>query len=146
MFNFNFLRECSGNSFSIRFCIWFFSKKIFLCYILLTNQMSLSDRLFLRYWARFNPNPNRNQGAILLRGNCPDTIGQYVYCNCLFLRLWRQKFLIKPLLYVTKTSRQFKYLENEKSFEGEIRSIFHDFVKSLSCQNLPQTGEYAFRC
>ena len=37
-------------------------------------------------------------------------------------------FLIKPFLDVTKNSRQnFKYLENEKSFYGEIISIFYHF-------------------
>ena len=37
-------------------------------------------------------------------------------------------FLIKPFLYMTKKSRQkLKYLENEKSFWGEIKSIFHYF-------------------
>ena len=33
---------------------------------------------------------------------------------------------IKPFFYMTKTSRQkYKYLENEKSFYGETKSIFH---------------------
>ena len=37
-------------------------------------------------------------------------------------------FLIKPFFYMTKKSRlKFKYLENEKSFKGEIKSIFHYF-------------------
>ena len=37
-------------------------------------------------------------------------------------------FLIKLLLYINKKSRQkLKYLENEKSFEGEIKSIFRHF-------------------
>ena len=37
-------------------------------------------------------------------------------------------FLIKPFLYMTKKSRQkFKYLENEKGFQGEIKNIFHHF-------------------
>ena len=41
-------------------------------------------------------------------------------------------FLIKPFCYMTKKSRQkLKYLENEKSFWGEIKSIFHHF-KGLS--------------
>ena len=31
-----------------------------------------------------------------------------------------------------KMSRQiFKYLENEKSYEGEIKSIFHHFLKGF---------------
>ena len=37
-------------------------------------------------------------------------------------------FLIKPFCYKTEKSRQkLKYLENEKSFWGEIKSIFHHF-------------------
>ena len=33
-------------------------------------------------------------------------------------------------LYMTKKSRQkFEYLENEKSFSGEIKSIFHQFKR-----------------
>ena len=33
-------------------------------------------------------------------------------------------FLIKPFSYMTKKSRQkFKYLENEKSFQGEIKNL-----------------------
>ena len=36
--------------------------------------------------------------------------------------------LIKLFLYMTKKSRQkIKYLENEKSFWSEIKSIFHHF-------------------
>ena len=37
-------------------------------------------------------------------------------------------FLIKPFRYMTKKSRQkLKYLENENSFWGEIKSIFDHF-------------------
>ena len=37
-------------------------------------------------------------------------------------------FLIKWFCYMTKKSRQkFKYLENEKSFSGEMKSISHHF-------------------
>ena len=37
-------------------------------------------------------------------------------------------FLIKLFFYVTKKSRQkLKYLQNMKSFYGEIKSIFHHF-------------------
>ena len=45
-------RKGSGNSFSTIFCVWFFKKKCFSCYILLTQQIALSDFLyFLWYWA-----------------------------------------------------------------------------------------------
>ena len=41
-------------------------------------------------------------------------------------------FLIKPICYMTKKSRQkLKYLENKKSFWSEIKSLFHHF-KGLS--------------
>ena len=34
--------------------------------------------------------------------------------------------LIKPFFYMIKKSRQkFKYLEKKKSFEGELKSVFH---------------------
>ena len=37
-------------------------------------------------------------------------------------------FLIKPFFYLAKKSRQkFKYLENKKSFKGEIKNTFHRF-------------------
>ena len=37
-------------------------------------------------------------------------------------------FLIKPFSYMTKNSwEKIKYLENEKSFWGKIKSIFHHF-------------------
>ena len=36
--------------------------------------------------------------------------------------------LIKPFFYMTEKSRQkFIYLENEKSFEGEMKNIFYRF-------------------
>ena len=39
-------------------------------------------------------------------------------------------FLIKPIFNKTKKSRQkCKYLENKKSFYGEIKNIFHHFQK-----------------
>ena len=40
-----------------------------------------------------------------------------------------------------KSTQKFKYLENEKSFYGEIKSIFH-ISKGLS--ELPQTLECDF--
>ena len=55
-------------------------------------------------------------------------------------------FLIKPFLYMTRKSRQkLRYLENEKSFQGEIKSNFHHFQTDLSCQKLFQTIECSFK-
>ena len=55
-------------------------------------------------------------------------------------------FLIKPFLYMTEKSRQeFRYLGNENSFSGKMKSIFHDFWWVFSCQKLSQTWECAFK-
>ena len=41
-------------------------------------------------------------------------------------------FLIKPGFFMTKKSRQnFKYLKNEKSFQGDVKSISHQFKRLL---------------
>ena len=41
-------------------------------------------------------------------------------------------FQIELLFYMTKKSRQkLKYLENEKSFYDEIKSIFHHFLRAF---------------
>ena len=36
-------------------------------------------------------------------------------------------FLIKPFFLDQKVKTKMKYLENEKNFQGEIKSIFHRF-------------------
>ena len=54
--------------------------------------------------------------------------------------------LIKQLCYMIKTSKQnLKYLENEKSLSGEIKSIFHHILRDFSCQKLSQTWECTFK-
>ena len=60
---------------------------------------------------------------------------KFVHPRTSFIRGWdfisvtckrTLNLLIKPFRYMTKTSRQkLKYLENEKSFWAEIKSIFH---------------------
>ena len=48
-------------------------------------------------------------------------------------------FLIKQFFYLAKNLRQkFKYLENEKSFQGETKSTFYHFWRSFSCKKLSQ--------
>ena len=60
-----FFRKGCENGFSTTLC----DEKCFSCYILLTDQISLSNYLyFLRYWAI------------------------YIYCNFLITKLWRDKF------------------------------------------------------
>ena len=71
-----------------------FWRKIFLIYIQLTDQISLSCYLcFLRYWTRF---------IVIICFPTEDVINF--------------SFLIKPFSYITKKSGQkFKFLKNEKS-------------------------------
>ena len=108
---FEFFRKGSGTSFSTTFCVYF-SRKMFL----MLHSINWPNFIV---WLSLLPSRD---------------IGQYVYYNCLLSRMWRLKFeinlifLIKPFWYMTEKSRQkFKYNENEKSFWGEIKSIFHNF-------------------
>ena len=64
-------------------------------------------------------------------GNIYIAIVYFPGCDVINFEI-RRIFLIKPFFYISKYSRQkFKYLENEKSFWGEIKSIFIIF-KGLS--------------
>ena len=78
-------------------------------------------------------------------GNICITIICYPCCDVIKFEI-NLIFLIKPLFYMTKKSRQkLKYLENEKSFLGETKSIFHYFWRAfISCQKPSQTWECAF--
>ena len=44
---------------------------------------------------------------------------------------------MKTFFYMTKKSRQFKDLENRKSFSDEIKSIFHHFYRAFIEANKP---------
>ena len=61
-------------------------------------------------------------------GNMCIAIVSFRGCNVINFEI-KLIFLIKPFFYLTKMSRQKKieYFENEKSFQGEIKSIFHHF-------------------
>ena len=76
---------------------------------------------------------------------------QHVDCNCLFPRLQvinfeiNLIFLTKSFSYMPKNLRQtFKYLENGKSFQGEIKSISYHFWRVFCRQELSQTWEWDF--
>ena len=103
-----------------------FLEKIFSYCILLTDQIPLSDCLyFSRYWEICVLQLFVNQAVT------PQNL--------------KLNFLFKPFRYMTKKSRQkLEYLENEKSFWCEIKSIFHHFQRAFSCQRLSQTWECAF--
>ena len=77
--------------------------------ILLTEQISLSNCLLLL----------EILGNICFRTDCSPICDVTKFEINLF-------FLIKSFYYITKKSRQkFNHLENERSFLGEIKSIFY---------------------
>ena len=120
-----FLRK--GNSFST-FCDWFF-KKIFLmvCSISWSNFIVCLPLL------------------LEILGNIYILIICFLGCDVMNFEI-NPIFLIKLLFYMTKKSRQQpKYLENEKSFKGEIKIIFHHFWRAFSCQKLSQIWECTFK-
>ena len=97
-------RKRSGNSFSTTFCVWFFKKNV-------------SHMLCSINW------PNIIIWLPLLReilGKMCIAIVCYPGCYVINFEI-NLIFLIKPFFYMTDKSRQtFKYLKNEKSFQGEI--------------------------
>ena len=122
MRNSDFLEKGLGIVSSLVLCM-IFQEKCFSYYILLTDQISLSDYLyFLKYWA-----------MSVLRLFC------FPGCDVINFEI-NLIFLIKPFFYVTIKSRQrFTYLENEKSFWDQIRSTFHHFERAFSSQQFSQT-------
>ena len=64
--------------------------------------------------------------SILFLRNMCIAIACFIGCDVINFEI-KLIFLIQPFLHVTKKPRQkFKYLENEKSFPGEIKGIFHN--------------------
>ena len=77
------------------------------------------------------------------------SFSQLRLCSVKWIFLNRQVkliFLIKSFICMTKKSRQkLKDLDNEKSFQGEIKRIFHHFSMAFSYQKWSQTFDYAFK-
>ena len=108
-----FFRKGSRNSLFTTFCAWFFKKNV---------------PHFLFYW--------------LSKSHCviafiSSDFGQYVYYNCLWCDVINLEinhiFLMNPFFYLTKKCRKkLQYLDNKKSFQVVIKSIFHRFLKAHS--------------
>ena len=93
-----------------------FQEKYFSCYALLTNQISFPDCLYvLRYWLIY-------------------VLQLFVNPSCNVINFEINLILLtKSFFDLTKNSRQkFKYFENEKSFEGEIKRVFFIIFKGIS--------------
>ena len=105
-------KKRSGSSLLASFFAWFLKKEFRLIYFI--------------YW------PNLIAWLPFLReilGNMCIVIVCKPGCDVIHFEI-SLIFLIKPLLYMNKESRQkLKYLENEKSFRDEIKIIFHHFKR-----------------
>ena len=104
----------SDNSLFTTFCVWFF-KKMFLM-------------LYSINW------PNLIVSLLLLLEILGNMCTVFVWLPVLDMIKFEINliFLIKPFFYIIKKSRQkFKHLENKKSFQGEIKSIFLPFLKGF---------------
>ena len=55
----------------------------------------------------------------------------YPVCDVIIFEFYLG-FLIKPYFYMT-TEQKFENLKNEKSFDSEMKSIFHHFKRPFSC-------------
>ena len=91
------------------------------CYILLTDQISLSD------------------------------IRQYVYCNCLLTRLWQKKIWNKPDLFNQAVSIQDQKVKTKTWISWEWKELlrwnkkhFSSFLKGFQLAWNPQTWECVF--
>ena len=90
-----------------------FEEKSFSSHILLTDQISLSDCLYLL------------------------SIWQYLYFNYLCLSFWGHKFWNLAFLsshFQTKpenSGQECKQIKNRKSFVDEIKSFIHHFLRAL---------------
>ena len=114
-----FFRKWSGNSFPTTFCVWFFLKKFFSCYVLLTEILPL---------------------LLQILGNMCIEIVCFPGCDAINFEI-NLNFLIKPFFYMTKKLRQiFKNVSRAKRAFN-----FHQYQRASSCQKLSQTWERAFK-
>ena len=109
-----FFRKESGTRFPTAFYVWLFNKKCFSSYILLTDQISLSDCIYLLSFGQY--------GIAIVCWPGRDVINLEI--NLIFL--------IMPFFYMTKRSRQkFKYLRTKIAFKMKWKTFFIIF-KGLS--------------
>ena len=127
MLNFNFSEKGLGLFFPPHF-LYDFSRKIFL----MLHSINLPNFIV---WLPL---------LLKILDNMCITIIYWPSCDVIKFEI-NSIFYIKQFCYMTKRSRKkLKYLENKKSFWGEIKSIFHNFERLFSCQKLSQTWDCAF--
>ena len=104
-----FFRKWSGNSFPTTFCVWFFKKNFFSCYVLLTEILPL---------------------LLQILGNMCIEIVCFPGCDAINFEI-NLNFLIKSFFYMTKKLRQiFKNVSRAKRAFN-----FHQYQRAFSCQN-----------
>ena len=66
-------------------------------------------------------------------------------CNDITFEI-KLSLLIKPFfLHIQKSGKNCKCMKNKESHEHEIKSFFHIFKKTFSCQNLSQAQKQVFK-
>ena len=92
-----------------------FEEKYFSCYILLTDQILLSPCLYFMAWL-----------SLLL-----EILGVIIFvhvCDVIsFLKLTLAFLSSRFSIWPKKSGQKCKYAKNQKSYEHEIKSVFHDF-------------------
>ena len=109
-------RKGSGTSFSTTFCVWFSKKNV--SHIIINWPSFYSDQVSL-----------------------PDCLGMLRYWSICALQLFINHVVTSQILKLTLSfessrfstwpksqGKNLKYLENKKSFSGEIKSIFSSFL------------------
>ena len=104
---FGIFRKGSGNSLSTTFCVWFLKKNV-------------SHIIFCQV-TKFH--------CVIVFTSVG--IGQYIHCNCLLTKLWRQKFeiklivLIKPFFYPTESqNKNLNILITNSAFKVKQKTFF----------------------
>ena len=114
MFNFNFSEKGMGLVSSPLF-LYYFSRKFF-------NMLRCINWHSFIVWLLL---------LLEILGNICITIVYWPGCDVIEFEI-NQIFLIKLFYYMTKKSKQkLKYFENEKSFWGAIKDIFHHFKSQI---------------
>ena len=93
-----FFRKGFGNSSSVKFCVLFFKKNV--TPVILYQLTKFHYLIAFTSW----------------------DIGQHVYYNCLFSRLWRHKFWNKPI-FLTKSFYTWSKSQVKSSYEFDLLHV-----------------------
>ena len=121
-----------------------FSKKCFSSYILLTDQISLSDCLcFLKYWLIYILQLFVTSGLSRFWRHKFVNL-RYLSNQAVFLHDQKVKTKTKILISWERNDKNSNILRTKRAFKAKEKSIFHHFLIAFFCQKLSQTWECAW--